>query len=110
MTNNDSFTFYLRNVGDPSATIHYGCTKLETGDLLGTVNDDTFAELRVTREEGHIISEEKPAVIEEARNKLADEIQKEAKFTSWDYVYYERDAAMDIVDAMIAAGWGPKNG
>lgn len=73
MKNNDSNTFNVRNVGDPSASI----------------------------------PEEKPAISEEAKNNLADTLQGVAKFTSWDYVYYDRDSAMDIVETMIAAGWSP---
>lgn len=52
---------------------------------------------------------EKHVVSEEAKNKLADVLQEEAKFTSWDYVHYDRESAMDIVEIALAAGWSPDN-
>lgn len=46
-------------------------------------------------------------VDDEAKNKMADTIQAEAKYLSWDAVHYDRDEAMRIVDAFINAGWAP---
>jgi hypothetical protein len=46
-------------------------------------------------------------VDDEAKNKLADLLQDAAKFTSWDYVHYNRESAMDIVETVMSAGWAP---
>jgi len=46
-------------------------------------------------------------VSQEAKDKLADILQADAKFTSWDYIYYERESAMAIVELIVESGWSP---
>jgi hypothetical protein len=39
---------------------------------------------------------------------MADILQDEAKFTSWDFIHYDREAALLLVDIFLESGWSPR--
>lgn len=80
------------------------------GDIKGGWNtscegDESRAEPRVT---GSQNDSRQVDATDPTKIKMADILQQEAYMTSWDYVYYDRESAMTIVETFLQNGWGPK--
>jgi hypothetical protein len=76
------------------------------GTMSGGWNSDCINGEAATRAEP---DKSIPETLEAEENRMANILQNEAKFTSWDYVHYDRQTAMTIVQIFKQNGWGVRD-